>query len=172
LGQLRASFLRLSAIAEFEFDIKSYLKLSLPIETRMTLKSAVIRATGEALLDFPTILSAPVLAVGGFGATGVGAGTIAAAVQSSIGDVAAGSAFAILQSAGAGGTGLSFVNTVIQGVGVVIRAAGDILAERPSDPPSDPPSEPPSDDDEPPSKSESASRGPTNKAKKKQTNKT
>lgn len=41
-------------------------------------------------------------------------GSAAAAAHSAIGNVATGSAFAILQSAGAGGAGIAAVNTVVQ----------------------------------------------------------
>jgi hypothetical protein len=42
----------------------------------------------------------------------------AAAAHSSIGNVASGSLFAALQSAGAGGAGAAVVNGVVQGIGV------------------------------------------------------
>ena len=63
---------------------------------------------------------APVaLTVVGFSATGVVGGSIAAVVQSSIGSVAAGSTFAVLQSAGA--AGISWLTTgAIAGTGAVI----------------------------------------------------
>lgn len=50
-------------------------------------------------------IGSSVLPMVGFTAVGVGGGTIAAAWQSSIGSVAAGSGFAALQSAGATGVG-------------------------------------------------------------------
>lgn len=50
-------------------------------------------------------LGAVALPAIGFSSGGVGAGTLAAAWQSSIGNVAAGSAFAAIQSAGATGVG-------------------------------------------------------------------
>ena len=46
-------------------------------------------------------------------------GSIAAGIQSTIGSVGAGSWFAALQSAGAGGYGVAIVNGVVQGVGAV-----------------------------------------------------
>ncbi|KAF2271992.1 uncharacterized protein EI97DRAFT_239297 [Westerdykella ornata] len=48
-------------------------------------------------------LAGPIIGAAGFGSGGVVAGSMAAGIQSSIGNVAAGSAFAFLQSAGAGG---------------------------------------------------------------------
>lgn len=46
-------------------------------------------------------------------------GSIAATVHASIGNVAAGSVFATLQSAGAAGPGATVVNGVVQGAAVV-----------------------------------------------------
>lgn len=51
-------------------------------------------------------------------------GSAAAGVQAGIGNVIAGSLFATLQSAGAGGAGVAIVNGVVQGVGVAAAAAG------------------------------------------------
>ncbi|KAF1809487.1 hypothetical protein P152DRAFT_516664 [Eremomyces bilateralis CBS 781.70] len=90
-------------------------------------RPATIGSIGASivLVVFPSIVTLPFLVAGGILGS-VGAGTIAAGVQAGIGDVAAGSAFAILQSAGAGGTGLMVVNGIVQGVavgGAVIIAA-------------------------------------------------
>lgn len=52
-----------------------------------------------ALLVAPGIITAPLLAVAGFTGSGVAAGSLAAAVQSGLGTVSAGSTFAVLQSA-------------------------------------------------------------------------
>lgn len=67
-----------------------------------------------------TVVTPAVLAFAGFSAGGVVAGSIAAGVQSSIGNVAAGSMFATLQSIGATG-GLSLVakGAVTAGAAVV-----------------------------------------------------
>jgi hypothetical protein len=48
------------------------------------------------------------------------ADSAAAGVHSTIGNVASGSLFATLQSAGAGGTGAAMVNGAVQGVGVAV----------------------------------------------------
>lgn len=64
----------------------------------------------------PGLVSAPLLGVAGF-TPHVGRDSLAAVVQSMIGNVAAGSAFALLQSAGAGGEGLAIVNAIVQGAG-------------------------------------------------------
>jgi hypothetical protein len=58
------------------------------------------------------------------------AGTIAAGVQSGIGNVVAGSAFATLQSAAAGGYGVAAVNGVIQGTTVVAVAASRLRRKK------------------------------------------
>ncbi|KAL8989842.1 MAG: hypothetical protein Q9169_008269, partial [Polycauliona sp. 2 TL-2023] len=62
---------------------------------------------------FPVILVAPAFGVLGFGA-GIIKGSIAATLQSAIGNVAAGSGFAVLQSAAAGGPGLQIVHGVVR----------------------------------------------------------
>jgi hypothetical protein len=51
-------------------------------------------------------------------------GSAAAGIQAGIGSVTAGSAFAILQSAGAGGAGLLIVNGIVQGVAGIGLASG------------------------------------------------
>jgi hypothetical protein len=50
-------------------------------------------------------------------------GSAAAAAQASIGNIAAGSILAVLQSAGAGGAGLAVVNGVV-GTGATVVAVG------------------------------------------------
>ena len=57
-------------------------------------------------------------------------GTIAAAAQSGMGSVGAGSAFAIFQSAGAGGAGLAIINGAVQGVGAAIAGVGGIWSAK------------------------------------------
>ncbi|ENH64284.1 hypothetical protein FOC1_g10013554 [Fusarium oxysporum f. sp. cubense race 1] len=74
-------------------------------------------AAGAAMVVAPVIVAGPALAVAGFGAGGIAAGH-------GIGSVVAGSAFATLQSAGAGGVGLAVVNGVVQAAGVVVSASG------------------------------------------------
>ncbi|KAL2138697.1 hypothetical protein VTI28DRAFT_6370 [Corynascus sepedonium] len=68
----------------------------------------------------PHLLVTPALNAAGFSANGVVSGSIAAGAQSSIGNVAAGSAFATLQSAGAGGAGATVVNGIIQTAGASV----------------------------------------------------
>ncbi|KFY28660.1 hypothetical protein V493_02815, partial [Pseudogymnoascus sp. VKM F-4281 (FW-2241)] len=62
----------------------------------------------------PAALTAPILAQMGFGATGPVAGSIAASLQSMLGNVGASSFFAYLQSAAMGGYGAVAVNGVAQ----------------------------------------------------------
>ena len=60
----------------------------------------------------------------GFGAAGPVAGSIAAGIQAGIGNVAAGSLFATLQSAAMGGFGVAIVSgTVEAGAGVLAAAS-------------------------------------------------
>lgn len=54
-------------------------------------------------------------------------GSLAAAAQSAIGNVAAGSTFAALQSAGTGGATLGTINGVVQGVGATILGSAAYL---------------------------------------------
>ncbi|KAL4779092.1 hypothetical protein BJX76DRAFT_365516 [Aspergillus varians] len=77
-----------------------------------------------AVFIVPTIVVAPTLSCLGFGAAGVQASSIAAGAQTA--NVAVGSLFATLQSAGAGGAGLAAVNGVVQtsAAGVGIAKAG------------------------------------------------
>ncbi|KAB5517294.1 hypothetical protein GE09DRAFT_568390 [Coniochaeta sp. 2T2.1] len=75
----------------------------------------VAGAGGLAVVATPGIFSGPALWLLGFGPGGVVAGSWAASIHSTIGIVAAGSKFAIMQSAGAGGAGLAIVNSAIQG---------------------------------------------------------
>lgn len=67
---------------------------------------------GGALVS---LASVPILA--GFSSAGIVGGSIAAGIQSSIGNVAAGSAFAILQSLGSMGT---FTGTIFAGSASII----------------------------------------------------
>ncbi|KAL8687580.1 MAG: hypothetical protein Q9224_005110, partial [Gallowayella concinna] len=60
----------------------------------------------------PGLLAGPVLGAAGFSSSGVVALSAAAARQAAIGNVAARSTFAVLQSAGAGGYGLPIVHGV------------------------------------------------------------
>ncbi|KAJ5366196.1 hypothetical protein N7541_000137 [Penicillium brevicompactum] len=66
----------------------------------------VVGASGAAVFAAPGLATAPALSIMGFKAGGIHAGSAAAAAHGFIGNIAAGSAMAIGQSAGAGGCGL------------------------------------------------------------------
>ncbi|KAL4821615.1 hypothetical protein BDW67DRAFT_179457 [Aspergillus spinulosporus] len=76
--------------------------------------SAASTAAGFAVIAAPGLVVTPILSVLGFGPGGVQACSFAASAQSIIGNVAAGSTFATLQSAGAGGAGLAVIDGVAQ----------------------------------------------------------
>jgi hypothetical protein len=69
-------------------------------------------------------IAAPVLGIFGFGSSGVAGASLAALWQSCLGNVAAGSLFAILQSAGAGGAVGSAVVGGTVGMGGAAGATG------------------------------------------------
>ncbi|KAE8547810.1 hypothetical protein EYB25_009603 [Talaromyces marneffei] len=92
------------------------------------------------MIAAPGAFSATILNIAGF--TGVGVqseellslpswlkpGSLAATAQSALGNVAAGSTFAALQSAGAGGAAaLGTINGVVQGVGAAILGSAAYL---------------------------------------------
>ncbi|KAJ5196272.1 hypothetical protein N7449_006751 [Penicillium cf. viridicatum] len=87
---------------------------------------AIAGSGGVAVVAAPVLVITPILSGLGFSAGGVVAGSYAAGVQSSIGNVAAGSLFVTGQSAGAGGLGLVAVNTAAQACGALtgIGSAG------------------------------------------------
>ncbi|PWY84927.1 hypothetical protein BO70DRAFT_334971 [Aspergillus heteromorphus CBS 117.55] len=104
----------------------------IPKTSPVTSICAVVATIGGVMLTAPGAVSGAVLPCLGFGAGGVQAGSIAAAIHTFIGKVAGGSLFAVFQSAGAGGAGIWIVNAVVQvagavfgvGVGVVGWARG------------------------------------------------
>ncbi|KAJ5139060.1 uncharacterized protein N7515_003908 [Penicillium bovifimosum] len=75
---------------------------------------AVVGTTGAVVLAVPGLVTAPVLSSMGFTIGGIQAGSAAAAAHSWIGNIAARSAMAIGQSAGAEGSGLVVVNGAAQ----------------------------------------------------------
>ncbi|KAJ5622618.1 hypothetical protein N7528_005850 [Penicillium herquei] len=87
---------------------------------------AAVGTTGAVLLAAPGAVAAPIISSIGFQAGGIQAGSMAAAVHSSIGNVVSGSAFAMVQSAGAGGSGVVIVNAVTQvgGAAMTMGSAG------------------------------------------------
>jgi len=84
--------------------------------------------TGATIWVFPAMAVAPALYGLGFGSPGVVLGSIASVAQSYIGNVALGSAFACLQSAGAGGYGLAVLHGAAQAGGATLTAAGGSAA--------------------------------------------
>ncbi|KAJ5708646.1 hypothetical protein N7488_008447 [Penicillium malachiteum] len=88
---------------------------------------AVVGAAGAVMLVAPGSVAAPIISTVGFKAGGIQAGSAAAALHGSIGNIASGSAFAIVQSAGAGGSGLAVVNGVAQ-VGGAAMTMGTAMA--------------------------------------------
>ncbi|KAK3294386.1 uncharacterized protein B0H64DRAFT_400586 [Chaetomium fimeti] len=88
-------------------------------------------ATGTVIACAPVVVTAPGLALAGFGAGGIGAHTAAATVHGWIGNVVGGSVFATLQSAGAAGAGAAAVNgaasmggAAVAGVTASVAAGG------------------------------------------------
>ncbi|KAL8937761.1 MAG: hypothetical protein Q9216_004267 [Gyalolechia sp. 2 TL-2023] len=81
--------------------VKTYAKEH-PYRTALHVSSGV-------LLVAPGLFVGPALGAAGFGAQGVVGGSAAAAHQAAIGNVAARSTFAVLQSAGTGGYGVGIV---------------------------------------------------------------
>ncbi|TEA12116.1 hypothetical protein C8034_v006545 [Colletotrichum sidae] len=81
---------------------------------------------GLVLNVVPGAVSGPVLQILAFGPGGVVAQSVAAFVHGLIGDVAAGSIFAMLQSAGAGGYGLGIVNGGIRAAGGIVTSAAAV----------------------------------------------
>ncbi|KAJ5766117.1 uncharacterized protein N7511_003733 [Penicillium nucicola] len=96
------------------------------IENPVLFTCATVGTTGALVFAAPALVSAPVLSTMGFTASGIKAGSMAAAAHSSIGNIAAGSAMAIGQSAGAGGSGLAIVNGAAQmgGAAMAVGSAG------------------------------------------------
>ncbi|PVH93423.1 hypothetical protein DM02DRAFT_733141 [Periconia macrospinosa] len=82
----------------------------------------VVAAIPVAIYLTPVILSAL-----GFTSAGIAAGSIAASIQAAIGLVTAGSAFAVLQSAGAGGAGLASINSVIGTAGAIFAFCNAVV---------------------------------------------
>ncbi|KAK4145936.1 uncharacterized protein C8A04DRAFT_26093 [Dichotomopilus funicola] len=90
----------------------------------------VIIVAGVILIINPGGVAMPLLKIAGFGEGGVIGQSIASWIHSMIGNVSAGSLFALLQSAGAGGAG---VNGAVTGIGITLTglgAGGDRLASK------------------------------------------
>ncbi|KAG6258480.1 hypothetical protein E4U49_006298 [Claviceps purpurea] len=85
--------------------------------------STAFIAAGVLVAAAPGLAVVPALGGLGFGGLGPVAASAAAGIQSGIGNVAAGSLFATLQSAGMGGAGTVMVNAAVSGA----AAAGSAL---------------------------------------------
>ncbi|RTE74595.1 hypothetical protein BHE90_010963 [Fusarium euwallaceae] len=92
--------------------------------TLSTSAASAFISTGLALLLAPVHTANLALGFMGFEA-GVIGGSFAAFIHSCIGNVAAGSPFAVLQSAGAGGYGMAIVSNVfgLTGLGMTVVGA-------------------------------------------------
>ncbi|WXC62739.1 hypothetical protein SNK03_008569 [Fusarium graminearum] len=106
------------------FKLSTIIFISTLLNRQMSGPAIATIATGVAIVAVPAIVAGPILGALGFGAAGVAAGSTAAGVQSGIGSVAAGSLFATLQSASAGGYGVAIVHGAVQAVGAVVGARG------------------------------------------------
>ncbi|KAJ9138349.1 hypothetical protein NKR23_g8471 [Pleurostoma richardsiae] len=93
------------------------------VENPGTVALAVVAGAGIATAAAPGAVAAPVLGALGFGSNGIAAGSVAATVQSGIGNIVAPSAFSMLQSAAAGGYGAATVIPAVQGAGAGIAGA-------------------------------------------------
>ena len=105
-------------------------------------QKAALAVGGAAL----TVASAPILV--GFSSSGIAAGSVAAAIQSSIGNVAAGSAFATFQSMGATGVFVTSANAAAATTAIAVVTLADSGTSQPKDPESSgtsPPKDPESD---------------------------
>ncbi|KAK4151021.1 hypothetical protein C8A00DRAFT_36368 [Chaetomidium leptoderma] len=84
---------------------------------------AAVAVGGAIVAMAPQVIIVPVLGLLGFTGNGVAASSIAATVHASIGNVAPGSLFATLQSAGAAGAGSGAVTAATQIAGSAVAAA-------------------------------------------------
>ncbi|THV54494.1 hypothetical protein BGAL_0025g00140 [Botrytis galanthina] len=74
------------------------------------------------VIIWPGIFTAPLLALLGFTISGLVSGSIASITQTILGNIAAGSVFAVLQSAGMAGSGLVIINGVVAGIAASVLA--------------------------------------------------
>ncbi|KAM0453467.1 hypothetical protein ACHAO4_005060 [Trichoderma viride] len=98
-------------------------------ENPMLAAAAVVTGAGVAVVAAPALIIAPIMGIAGmvgFTPAGVAGASIASALQASIGNVAAGSLFATIQSAAAGGYGVAALTGTAQAVGGAVAGAGSI----------------------------------------------
>ncbi|KAL1861569.1 hypothetical protein Daus18300_008832 [Diaporthe australafricana] len=85
-----------------------------------------VGAVGVPFIVAPMAAAAPVLGAAGFGSSGIVGGSVAAGSMGS--GVAAGSAFAYVQSAAMGGYGVAAVSGAVQGAGAAVAGISGGLA--------------------------------------------
>ncbi|KAM0249492.1 hypothetical protein ACHAQJ_009040 [Trichoderma viride] len=91
--------------------------------------ATVVTGAGVAVVAAPAVVTAPFMAiagVAGFTPTGIAATSAASAIHAWIGNVAAGSIFATVQSAAAGGYGVAAVAGAAQTAGGYVAGVGGI----------------------------------------------
>jgi hypothetical protein len=91
-------------------------------------RSRLILAGAAAGVVGAPVLLPTTLAMIGFSSLGPIAGSIAAGWQAGIGNVAAGSLFSVLQSAGMGGFGTGIITAVASAIGGALGAAAGAIA--------------------------------------------
>ncbi|KAI1759526.1 hypothetical protein GGR53DRAFT_140597 [Hypoxylon sp. FL1150] len=89
-------------------------------------KAALYGFAGTAM-TVPAVISGPALVATGFGGFGAVPASVASGYQAAIGNVAAGSVFATLQSAGMGGYGVAIVNGAVQAGGAIVGATTALM---------------------------------------------
>ncbi|EHK25589.1 uncharacterized protein TRIVIDRAFT_229678 [Trichoderma virens Gv29-8] len=85
-----------------------------------------VAGAGIFIAAVPGIITGPIMGIAGlmgFTSGGIAAASIASGAQASIGSVAAGSGFAVMQSAAAGGYGLGILTGIVQAVGGITAAS-------------------------------------------------
>ncbi|KAL7794672.1 hypothetical protein V8C43DRAFT_31262 [Trichoderma afarasin] len=88
-----------------------------------------VAGTGILIAAVPGIITAPIMGIAGllgFTSEGIAAASVASGAQAGMGSVAAGSSFAVMQSAATGGYGLAILTGIVQTVGGVTAAVGGI----------------------------------------------
>ncbi|KAL9479743.1 hypothetical protein ACSS6W_004529 [Trichoderma asperelloides] len=98
-------------------------------ENPMLAAATVVTGAGVAVVAAPALITAPIMGIAGmagFTQAGIAGASIASALQASIGNVAAGSIFATVQSAAAGGYGVAALTGTVQAVGGAVAGAGSI----------------------------------------------
>ncbi|KAK3985168.1 hypothetical protein QBC44DRAFT_335567 [Cladorrhinum sp. PSN332] len=100
--------------------------VELAVKNPGTAAVACVMGAGLIVVAAPAAVAAPVLGAVGFSAEGVLAGSIAAGVQGTIGNVVGGSAFAVCQSAAAGGAGAAVVAGATQVAGGAVAVAAGV----------------------------------------------